>query len=60
MSKDRVDEAHSSKPDPEEPWRYVSPCCRVQVSSYDSSMWYYCNNCMDGFKKDDLIDKKDL
>jgi len=50
---------YRSKPDPEEPWRYVCPECGNQVYRAKHNHGYYCETCQSGgYAKDELYDKK--
>jgi len=49
--------AHSRKPDPQEPYRYVCPDCGGQVRGEQTSTNYYCRDC-GAFDLDELRDLK--
>jgi len=50
--------AHSSKPDPDEPWRYVCPDCRGQVYHNDDRAGSFrCPQCRDTHPPRELYDK---
>jgi uncharacterized protein (DUF983 family) len=53
---DEVRPADSSKPDPNEPYRYVCPECEGQVHSGVSNVKFYCHKCNQGYHKDELLD----
>lgn len=53
-----VKPAYHRKPDPEEPWRYVSPCCDNQVNRNDWHQRFVCNRCKDRYEMWELIDQK--
>lgn len=53
----RFNKAHSDKPDPEEPWRYVCPDCHGQVSEW-GGLKYKCSSCGKNTQKDNLYDQK--
>lgn len=46
-----------SKPDPDEPWRYVCPDCGRQVHRQPSTTRYRCHHCGESFAFDALRDK---
>jgi len=51
--------AFRSKPDPEEPWRFVCPRCKSQVHRGRGDLLYFCHHCnVGGFEKSELYDKK--
>lgn len=59
IAADSVPEAFSRKPDPDEPWRYVSPCCRKAVTGSDTSLvGFGCTKCGKVHRKQELYDKK--
>lgn len=49
---------YRTKPDPDEPWRYVCPECKAQVSGNKSMVTYYCEKCEVWWRKEELLDKK--
>jgi hypothetical protein len=54
-------EAHSRKPDPDEPWRYVCPDCRVQVFDKPSTAagTFRCKSgCQERWDRSELYDRK--
>jgi tRNA(Ile2) C34 agmatinyltransferase TiaS len=53
-----VPEAYESKPDSDEPWRYVCPDCEGQIKSASRIGHYECHNCDSLTKRDDLKDLK--
>lgn len=53
----RFNEAHSDKPDSDEPWRYVCPDCEGQIAK-SSMKKYRCNDCGKITHKNDLLDLK--
>lgn len=46
------------KPDPDEPWRYITPCCAAQPYSGDRTTKYTCHSCGESYDKDELVDLK--
>lgn len=56
-----VKEAHSRKPDPDEPWRYVCPNCWRQVFDEPTTIagTFRCKNGCEGrWQRNELIDRK--
>lgn len=55
-----VQEAYRTKPDPDEPWRYVCPNCGGQVHANAQARRkpYQCTRCRKTWRKDGLRDKK--
>lgn len=51
-----IPKAYEHKPDPDEPWRYETPCCGKQPKG-ERSTWR-CRGCGDSYQKDELVDKK--
>jgi DNA-directed RNA polymerase subunit RPC12/RpoP len=51
-------EAYGSKPDPDEPWRYVCPDCGRQIVTARGIQKYRCRNCSKTFEFEELRDKK--
>lgn len=49
-----------TKPDPDEPWRYVCPDCGGQVHGDHNAVSrpYRCTRCGSWFARDDLEDQK--
>jgi ribosomal protein L37AE/L43A len=47
----------NTKPDKDEPWRYVCPACETQVSK-NANTTFWCPACQESFKRDDLTDLK--
>lgn len=45
-----------TKPDPEEPWRYVCPGCGNQVYRTANTRKYRCEKCYESFDKKELED----
>lgn len=60
--RDEVSEAHSRKPDPNQPWRYVCPECGSQVTGNASfaGAKYACTNksCRRTVPAGELLDQK--
>ena len=54
---ERVNHAHSDKPDSDEPWRYVCPNCGGQVAGGGNRL-YRCSTCGKDSAESDLRDKK--
>ena len=51
--------AHSSKPDRDEPWRYVCPDCGSQVDgSHARQGEYRCCSCRSQHPPENLLDQK--
>lgn len=54
-----VPEAHGHKPDPNEPWRYVTPCCRTQPHADPKLLHpYVCEGCGETYRVNQLYDQK--
>lgn len=53
-----VPKRHERKPDKSEPWRYVSPCCLVQINSKRGTTYYVCNSCGEYYTRQELVDKR--
>jgi ribosomal protein L37AE/L43A len=52
-------EAHSARPDPEEPWRYLCPeCMKHSLKAREKYGDFRCVNCDEAFEKFELYDKK--
>jgi len=49
---------YSTKPDPDEPFRYVCPECERQVYREPKDSVYRCEGCGEGYKMDGLLDLK--
>lgn len=47
-----------TKPDPDEPWRFVCPECGCQVFKGNSPHLYWCNTCRVYREKSNLTDQK--
>lgn len=50
--------AGRSKPDPDNPYRYVCPDCGSQVHRGNRSRQYHCQACETWYAFDELQDKK--
>lgn len=57
MNRCRLPPAHSRKPDPAEPWRYVCPDCGRHVQGAENTRKFRCVHCGESFDKDELHDK---
>lgn len=55
---DRVNIAYRSRPDPKEPWRYVTPCCKALPHQAVSMVSYKCTECGKLYNEDELIDRR--
>lgn len=53
-----VGQAFASKPDPDEPWRYVCPECEGQVRRSGKGLQYGCSTCSWTGYRADLWDRK--
>lgn len=52
-------EAHSARPDPNEPWRYLCPDCMTHsLRVREKHSVFRCYQCEEDFEKFELYDKK--
>lgn len=51
---------YSSKPDPENPWRWVCPECHEQVYRTDSEIKFRCRTCGGTWARGELVDQAEL
>lgn len=54
----RPREADTTKPDPDEPWRFVCPDCGRQPTDRASGAKFWCESCEESLEKADLKDLK--